>query len=101
MSAPPPDPLLPPHCSPSTPVLVLLSRMFGACLPSYLALASTVAGLLSIVSWLFAQMPQICKNYRRRSVDGLSLGFLAIWLAGDFCTPCPPHPSRAVRRGAN
>lgn len=30
-------------------------------------------------------MPQIWKNYRRGSVDGLSLGFLAIWLAGDIC----------------
>ena len=80
-------------------MLALLSRVFGACLPSYLALASTIAGLLSIVSWLFAQMPQIYKNHRRRSVDGLSLGFLAMWLAGDCCTPRPPPPA-SFPRGA-
>lgn len=87
MSAPsiyaPPD--LPPHCEPETPVLALLSQSFGTCLPSYLAFFSTAAGVLSIVSWLFAQIPQIWKNYRRGSVEGLSLGFLAIWLAGDVC----------------
>ena len=80
----PPD--LPPYCDPDTPVLVFLSQTFGVCLPSYLALASKTAGILSITAWLFAQMPQIWKNYRRGSVDGLSLGFLAIWLAGDICT---------------
>jgi hypothetical protein len=64
----------------------LISQTFGTCIPSYLSLFSTTAGCLSIVSWLFAQMPQIWKNYQRGSVDGLSLGFLAIWLAGDICT---------------
>ncbi|KAI5841236.1 hypothetical protein BZA05DRAFT_413409 [Tricharina praecox] len=66
----PPD--LPPFCEPDTPVLVFLSQTFGTCLPSYLSFFSTAAGVLSI-------------NYRRGSVDGLSLGFLAIWLAGDIC----------------
>jgi len=66
-------------------VLALLSQSLGTCLPSYLAFFSTAAGVLSIVSWLFAQIPQIWKNYRRGSVEGLSLGFLAIWLAGDVC----------------
>lgn len=79
----PPD--LPPHCLPETPLLVFFSQTFGTCLPSYMSLFSTAAGIVSIISWLFAQMPQIWKNYRRRSVEGLSLGFLAIWLAGDIC----------------
>ncbi|KAF8542654.1 PQ loop repeat-domain-containing protein [Trichophaea hybrida] len=77
--------ILPDYCEPDTPVLAYLSQKFGTCIPSYLALASTTAGLLSITSWLFAQMPQIWKNYRRGSVDGLSFGFLSVWLAGDVC----------------
>ncbi|KAI5777153.1 PQ loop repeat-domain-containing protein [Geopyxis carbonaria] len=78
-------PGLPPHCDPDTPLLVAISRTFGTCIPSYMSLLSITCGLLSIVSWLFAQMPQIWKNYSRGSVEGLSLGFLAIWLAGDVC----------------
>lgn len=81
---------LPPHCVPASPLLETLSGVFNTCIPSYLSLASTTCGLLSITSWLFAQMPQIWKNYTRGSVEGLSLGFLAIWLAGDICA-LPPN----------
>ncbi|ODV95510.1 hypothetical protein PACTADRAFT_25359, partial [Pachysolen tannophilus NRRL Y-2460] len=45
---------------------------------------SLVAGYLSITSWLFAQLPQVIKNYNSKSVDGISLGFLLCWFAGDF-----------------
>ncbi|CCX16679.1 PQ loop repeat protein [Pyronema domesticum] len=78
-------PNLPPHCVPETPVLVWLSLKFGTCLPSYLSLASTTCGIISIVAWLFAQMPQVWKNYHRSSVEGLSAGFLSIWYMGDLC----------------
>ena len=83
------------HCIPATPLLAHISLLFNSCIPSYMALASTTAGLLSITSWLFAQIPQIYKNHTRRSVDGLSLGFLGIWLAGDICSP-PPSPTKHV-----
>jgi uncharacterized protein with PQ loop repeat len=42
-----------------------------------------VLGTLSIVSWLFAQLPQIYKNYQLQSTSGLSIFFLIIWCAGD------------------
>lgn len=44
---------------------------------------SSVTGSVSFFVWLFAQSPQIYKNYQRKSVEGLSLVFLFQWIAGD------------------
>ena len=40
-------------------------------------------GLVSIACWLFAQLPQMLRNYRLKSAESLSPYFLAEWLAGD------------------
>ncbi|CAH7690796.1 PQ loop repeat-domain-containing protein [Phakopsora pachyrhizi] len=45
---------------------------------------SDLFGNLSQLFWLFAQVPQIWKNYRLKSVDGISFPFLMSWFAGDF-----------------
>jgi solute carrier family 66 (lysosomal lysine-arginine transporter), member 1 len=76
-------PSLPPHCSPTSPFLTDLSTYFNTCVPTPQALLSISLGTLSIVSWLFAQMPQIYKNYQIKSTAGLSIFFLAEWLLGD------------------
>jgi uncharacterized protein with PQ loop repeat len=75
---------LPPHCTPNGPVLEWLSSTFHTCLPSNLGLISTLLGVLSIASWLFAQVPQIVKNFQLHSTSGLSILFLAEWLLGDL-----------------
>lgn len=41
------------------------------------------ASWLSIAFYVFAMLPQLWKNYRLKSVDGLSFGFLFTWLLGD------------------
>ena len=74
---------LPAHCEPSSPILTAISAHLHICLPTPLAVISSVLGALSIVSWLFAQMPQIYKNYQLQSTSGLSIFFLIIWCAGD------------------
>ena len=74
---------LPLHCTPTTPFLNDLSIYFHTCIPIPLAALSTLLGTLSIVSWLFAQMPQIYKNYKIQSTAGLSAFFLIEWLLGD------------------
>lgn len=79
-----PQPELPPHCTPTNYFLVQLSTYFGSCVPTPLALLSTTLGTLSIISWLFAQMPQIYKNYKIKSTAGLSVFFLSEWLLGDL-----------------
>ncbi|KAL7267746.1 hypothetical protein RUND412_009653 [Rhizina undulata] len=76
---------LPEYCVPNSELLVTISKLFGTCIPSTQSLASTTFGILSIAAWLCAQIPQVWKNYRRGSVEGLSWMFLGIWLMGDFC----------------
>ena len=61
-------PTLPPTCEPANEFLYHLSAFFGTC---------------SIVSWLFAQLPQIYKNHKLKSTSGLSAFFLTEWLLGD------------------
>ena len=75
---------LPEHCTPTSAYLVKLSSAFRSCVPTSLALLSTSLGILSIVAWLFAQLPQIYKNYKLKSASGLSIFFLGEWLLGDL-----------------
>ncbi|EXJ65977.1 uncharacterized protein A1O5_10953 [Cladophialophora psammophila CBS 110553] len=75
---------LPNHCTPTSPLLSEVSLYLGFCIPTPLAALSTLLGTLSIVSWLFAQMPQIFKNYYIKSTAGLSIFFLGEWLLGDL-----------------
>ncbi|KAL4873663.1 hypothetical protein BDV12DRAFT_159372 [Aspergillus spectabilis] len=75
---------LPQHCEPTSPFLATLSSYLHICLPTALALLSSSLGTLSIVSWLFAQLPQIYKNYQLQSTSGLSIFFLIIWCFGDM-----------------
>ncbi|KAL3459846.1 PQ loop repeat-domain-containing protein [Aspergillus heterothallicus] len=45
---------------------------------------SGICGSISIACWVVVFSPQIIENFRRGSADGLSLLFLAVWLAGDI-----------------
>ena len=74
---------LPSHCTPTSQFLIGVSTYFHTCVPTPLAFASTLLGALSIVSWCFAQMPQIYKNHQLQSTAGLSIFFLSEWLLGD------------------
>lgn len=74
---------LPPHCAPTTHFLQRVTKYFGICVPTRLGFTSILLGNLSILAWLFAQMPQIYTNYQLQSTAGLSIFFLAEWLAGD------------------
>ncbi|KAL2357502.1 PQ loop repeat-domain-containing protein [Cryomyces antarcticus] len=77
-------PILPDHCEPANAYLFWLSSTLHTCVPTNLALISTLLGTLSIVSWLFAQLPQIYKNYTLKSTSGLSIFFLTEWCLGDL-----------------
>ncbi|KAL9612494.1 MAG: hypothetical protein Q9167_002925 [Letrouitia subvulpina] len=79
-----PAPSLPDHCSPTSLFLTSISSTFHTCVPTPLAFLSITLGILSIASWLFAQVPQIFKNYTLKSASGLSIYFLAEWLLGDL-----------------
>ncbi|MCJ1433277.1 hypothetical protein MMC27_002636 [Xylographa pallens] len=77
------SPSLPDHCTPQNYFLTRLSSDFHTCIPTPLAFFSTLLGSLSILSWLFAQLPQIFKNYNLQSTSGLSIFFLIEWCLGD------------------
>lgn len=49
----------------------------------YWAALSYLLGWTSISIWMCAQLPQILKNWRRKSMEGLSPGFLVAWVFGD------------------
>lgn len=75
---------LPEHCEPSAPFLAWISSILHTCVPTPLALTSTLLGWISITSWLFAQLPQIIKNHQLKSTSGLSVYFLIEWCLGDM-----------------
>jgi uncharacterized protein with PQ loop repeat len=78
------QPSLPASCEPANEFLYRLSATLHTCVPTNLALISTLLGTCSIISWLFAQLPQIYKNHKLKSTSGLSAFFLSEWLMGDI-----------------
>lgn len=70
--------------SENRPVVEWIARYAGSCVYGDKAAISWVLGIISLVAWLGAQMPQIIANHRNRSVEGLSLAFLLNWFMGDF-----------------
>lgn len=44
---------------------------------------SKILGILSLMVWLFAQLPQVLENHVNESVAGISPTFLACWISGD------------------
>ncbi|KAF1934896.1 hypothetical protein EJ02DRAFT_362724, partial [Clathrospora elynae] len=77
-------PSIPATCEPANEFLYHLSAALHTCVPTNLAFISTLLGTCSIVSWLFAQLPQIYKNHKLKSTSGLSAFFLSEWLLGDI-----------------
>ncbi|XP_059669540.1 uncharacterized protein LOC132314735 [Cornus florida] len=45
---------------------------------------SLALGLISVISWGVAEVPQIVTNYKKKSTEGLSVAFLMTWIVGDF-----------------
>ncbi|XP_057506719.1 uncharacterized protein LOC130789942 isoform X2 [Actinidia eriantha] len=41
-------------------------------------------GLVSVLGWGVAEIPQIITNYKQKSTEGLSVAFLMTWIIGDF-----------------
>ncbi|CAH8392827.1 unnamed protein product [Eruca vesicaria subsp. sativa] len=41
-------------------------------------------GVISVISWGVAEVPQIMTNYFEKSTEGLSLAFLTTWIIGDI-----------------
>ncbi|KAK7286629.1 hypothetical protein RJT34_21765 [Clitoria ternatea] len=46
--------------------------------------ASFVLGVISVIVWVVAEIPQIITNYKEKSTEGLSVAFLVTWIIGDL-----------------
>ncbi|KAJ1393232.1 PQ-loop repeat, partial [Sesbania bispinosa] len=46
--------------------------------------ASVTLGVISVIVWTVAEIPQIITNYREKSTEGLSVAFLMTWIIGDL-----------------
>lgn len=47
-------------------------------------MVSDFFSVLSLCSWICAQLPQIFANYTSKSAEGISPSFLLLWFMGDF-----------------
>ncbi|KAG6743607.1 hypothetical protein POTOM_052306 [Populus tomentosa] len=54
------------------------------CLCSMKDGVSITLGVISVLSWGVAEIPQIITNYKKKSTEGLSLAFLLTWIIGDL-----------------
>ena len=74
-------------------------HLFGDCVCSAPDAVSFVLGLLSVVAWGIAEIPQIIANFRNSKSEGVSFAFIATWLTGDFlnrvgCVVSPTLPTQ-------
>ncbi|XP_076959827.1 vacuolar lysine transporter YPQ1-like [Bidens hawaiensis] len=60
-----------------------VDQYFKDCLCNVYDEASFVLGIISLVCWGVAEIPQIITNFRTKSSHGVSLIFLLTWIAGD------------------
>jgi hypothetical protein len=44
--------------------------------------ASITLGVISVIVWMIAEIPQLITNYREKSAHGLSVTFLLTWIIG-------------------
>ncbi|CAK9220923.1 unnamed protein product [Sphagnum jensenii] len=73
-----------PECPVEKGCLVWVELYLRDCVCSPRDTVSLVLGLLSVVSWGVAEVPQIITNFREKSTEGVSLLFLMTWVIGDL-----------------
>ncbi|TPX64157.1 hypothetical protein SpCBS45565_g06124 [Spizellomyces sp. 'palustris'] len=60
-----------------------IGTYFGDCIRTPWEQAAFWCGMVGLACFVVALVPQMWKNYKRQSVEGLSLGLLLIWALGD------------------
>ncbi|KAL2651712.1 hypothetical protein R1flu_019840 [Riccia fluitans] len=70
-------------CPVESGCLEWVHRYLKDCVCSFRDEVSLTLGLISVVSWGVAEVPQIITNFRERSTEGVSLAFLMTWVVGD------------------
>ncbi|CAM6030848.1 unnamed protein product [Sphagnum balticum] len=73
-----------PECPADKGCMVWVERYLKDCVCNRRDTVSLVMGLLSVVSWGVAEVPQIITNFQEKSTEGISLLFLMTWVVGDL-----------------
>ncbi|GAB2282523.1 hypothetical protein Dimus_017064 [Dionaea muscipula] len=66
------------------PCVRWVDKYFNDCLCNQRDYLSFGFGLVSLVAWAVAEIPQIITNFRTKSSHGVSLFFLLTWILGDI-----------------
>ncbi|KAI9105259.1 PQ loop repeat-domain-containing protein [Phlyctochytrium arcticum] len=61
-----------------------IGTYFGDCIRTPTEKWSFGFGMVALACFVIGLVPQMWKNYQRKSVEGLSLGLLSIWALGDI-----------------
>ncbi|XP_043712357.1 probable vacuolar amino acid transporter YPQ1 [Telopea speciosissima] len=73
-----------PYCSRERkPCVGWVKKYFNDCLCNLKDEISFACGLVSLIAWGVAEIPQIITNFQTKSGHGVSLTFLLTWIAGD------------------
>ncbi|XP_073034506.1 vacuolar lysine transporter YPQ1 [Primulina eburnea] len=59
-------------------------KYMGYCICSPRDEFSLAVGLISVMSWCVAEVPQIITNHSKKSANGISTAFLLTWIIGDL-----------------
>ncbi|KAJ7561667.1 hypothetical protein O6H91_03G036900 [Diphasiastrum complanatum] len=73
-----------PECPSDGKCLEWARRYLKDCVCTTRDKVSFVLGLLSVLSWGVAEVPQIITHCKEKSTEGISLTFLMTWLIGDM-----------------
>ncbi|KVI12167.1 Cystinosin/ERS1p repeat-containing protein [Cynara cardunculus var. scolymus] len=73
-----------PMCPTRQPCSQWARNYMKYCLCSRKDWISLILGIVSIVSWGVAEVPQIITNFKEKSSEGLAIGFLMTWILGDI-----------------
>ncbi|KAI3746844.1 hypothetical protein L6452_09286 [Arctium lappa] len=73
-----------PMCPTHQPCSQWARNYMKYCLCSRKDWISLILGIISVVSWGVAEVPQIITNFKEKSSEGLAIGFLMTWILGDI-----------------
>ena len=72
-------------CDPGQTYVNWIYDVFGECVYNSRQEAGFFIGLSSTLIWMYAQIPQIIINCKRKQADSLSFPFLCLLVTGDLC----------------
>ncbi|KAH9307856.1 hypothetical protein KI387_035767, partial [Taxus chinensis] len=72
------------HCAYGRQCVWWVEKYLRDCVCGMRDYVSVGFGLISLVSWAVAEVPQIITNFKNGSTEGVSLVFLMTWVVGDL-----------------